>query len=82
MKLKDLLSGFSYKIEKGREDIEVTELVFDSRKLVPGAVFVCISGAVYDGHEFATAAVEAGAVAIIAEREVEEIGRASCRERV
>ncbi len=71
MKLKDLLSGFSYKIEKGREDIEVTELVFDSRKLVPGAVFVCISGAVYDGHEFAAAAVEAGAAAIIAERELE-----------
>ena len=71
MKLSDLLSGFSYKIEKGREDIEVTELVFDSRQLVPGAVFVCISGAVYDGHKFAAAAVEAGAAAIIAEHEVE-----------
>ncbi len=71
MKLRDLLSGFSYKIEKGREDIEVTELVFDSRKLVPGAVFVCISGAVHDGHAYAAAAVEAGAAAIIAEHEVE-----------
>jgi len=72
MKLSELLTGFSYKISKGTDDIEITELVFDSRKaIVPGAVFVCISGAVHDGHEYAAAAVEAGAAAIIAEREVE-----------
>ena len=72
MKLSDLLTGFSYIIKNGSEDIEVTELVFDSRKqIVPGAVFVCISGAVHDGHAYAAAAVEAGAAAIIAEREVE-----------
>ena len=72
MKLSDLLTGFSYIIKNASEDIEVTELVFDSRKqIVPGAVFVCISGAVHDGHAYAAAAVEAGAAAIIAEREVE-----------
>lgn len=72
MKLRELLTGFSYIIKNGSEDIEVTELVFDSRKqIVPGAVFVCISGAVHDGHAYAAAAVEAGAAAIIAEHEVE-----------
>ena len=71
MKLKDLLTGFSYEIKKGNAEVDITELVFDSRKLVPGAVFVCISGAVYDGHAFATAAAETGAVAVIAEREVD-----------
>ena len=72
MKLSDLLTGFSYIIKNASEDIEVTKLVFDSRKqIVPGAVFVCISGAVHDGHAYAAAAVEAGAAAIIAEREVE-----------
>ena len=72
MKLSDLLTGFSYTIKSGSEDTEVTELVFDSRKpIVPGAVFVCISGAVHDGHTYAEAAVKAGAAAIIAEREVE-----------
>ncbi len=72
MKLAELLTGFSYRMVQGEETTEVTELVFDSRKqIVPGAVFVCISGAVYDGHTYAAAAVEAGAAAIIAEHEVE-----------
>ncbi len=72
MKLKDLLTGFTYKIVKGNADTEVTELMYDSRKqIVPGAVFVCISGAVHDGHFYASTAVEAGAVAIIAEHEME-----------
>lgn len=72
MKLSELLTGFSYKISRGTENIEITELVYDSRKnIVPGAVFVCISGAVHDGHTFVQTAVEAGAAAIIAEHEVE-----------
>lgn len=72
MKVSDLLTGFSYNIVKGTADVEMTELVFDSRKtIVPGAVFVCISGAVHDGHAYAATAVEAGAVAIIAEHEVD-----------
>ncbi len=71
MKLSELLTGFSYRISAGSADTEITELVFDSRKHIgPGSVFVCISGAVHDGHEFAEAAVAAGAAAIIAEREV------------
>lgn len=72
MKLTELLSGFSFEIVSGSDDIDITELIFDSRKqIVPGSVFVCISGAVFDGHEFASTAVERGAVAIIAEHEIE-----------
>ena len=80
MNLSELLTGFSYKISKGTENIEITELVFDSRKtIVPGAVFVCISGAVHDGHAFAQAAVEAGAAAIIAEHEVDAMLNSTAR---
>ncbi len=72
MQLKELLTGFSYDVVKGNEETLITELVFDSRKkIVPGAVFVCISGAVYDGHTYAAAVAEAGASAIIAEHMVE-----------
>ena len=41
MRLSELLTGFSYQVVQGEKEVEVTELVFDSRKtIVPGAVFV------------------------------------------
>ncbi|MEJ5998595.1 UDP-N-acetylmuramoyl-tripeptide--D-alanyl-D-alanine ligase [Corynebacterium sp. H130] len=43
---------------------------FDSRKLTPGSLFVALPGQRVDGHDFAEAAVEAGAVAVLAAREV------------
>lgn len=56
---------------KGNPDTEVTELVYDTRKEIGnGSLFVCISGAVFDGHEYAEKAVEAGASVIVAEREL------------
>ena len=71
MKLSELLTGFDYRILRGAAEKEISELVYDSRKpIVPGAVFVCISGAVHDGHSYVDAAVAAGASAIVAEREV------------
>ena len=72
MILKELLEQVEYRVVKGTDEIPVTELIYDSRReIVLGTVFVCISGAVHDGHEYAAAAVAAGAVAIVAEREVE-----------
>lgn len=72
MRLIELLEGFSYQVVKGDAKAEVTELVFDSRtEIEEGSAFVCISGAVHDGHEYAAKAASAGAVAIVAEREVE-----------
>jgi UDP-N-acetylmuramoyl-tripeptide--D-alanyl-D-alanine ligase len=44
---------------------------YDSRKVTPGGLFVALPGERVDGHSFATAAVDAGAVAVLAGREVE-----------
>src|SRR5439155_21752588 len=44
---------------------------FDSRKLGPGGLFVAMPGANVDGHSFATQAIQAGAVAVLAAREVD-----------
>lgn len=52
MKLTKLLERLDYKVVAGSDNIEITELVNDSRKVVPGSVFVCISGAVSDGHQY------------------------------
>jgi UDP-N-acetylmuramoyl-tripeptide--D-alanyl-D-alanine ligase len=43
---------------------------FDSRAVTPGALFLALPGARADGHEFAAAAVAAGAVAVLAARPV------------
>jgi UDP-N-acetylmuramoyl-tripeptide--D-alanyl-D-alanine ligase len=43
---------------------------FDSRKVTPGGLFVAFPGEKVDGHDFAAAAVAAGAVAAIGTREV------------
>ena len=41
---------------------------FDSRAVQPGDLFVCVPGERVDGHRFAAGAVEAGAVALVAQR--------------
>lgn len=69
--LKDLLTKIAYECVRGTLDKEVTDIVYDSRKAAPGSMFVCIPGAVVDGHKFAEAAVSAGAGVLLVEKEVE-----------
>ena len=69
MLLKELMKRFDYSCLQGETDLPVTELVYDSRKVTSGCVFVCISGAVYDAHEFVTEVAEKGASAIIVEKD-------------
>jgi UDP-N-acetylmuramoyl-tripeptide--D-alanyl-D-alanine ligase len=46
------------------------EVVIDSRQARPGGLFAAVAGERADGHEFAPAAVAAGAVAVLATRPV------------
>ncbi len=71
MKLTKLLEHLDYTVLQGSAEIEITELTNDSRKAKEGCVFVCISGAVVDGHDFIEAVAEQGAVAVIVEKEVQ-----------
>ena len=71
MKLSHLLEHLQYETVQGSDDISVTELVNDSRKVCKGSVFVCISGAVSDGHSYIDDVAEKGAAAVIVERDVE-----------
>lgn len=71
MQLKQLLERFEYKVVQGSDEIRITTLVNDSRKVEEGSVFVCISGAVSDGHTYVEDVVAKGAVAVIVEKEVE-----------
>ena len=49
----------------------VRSLAYDSRKVRAGTLFFCVPGFSSDGHDFAPAAVEAGAAALVVERELE-----------
>ncbi len=69
MFLDKMLEGIEYTCLQGETHVETTELVYDSRKVVNGSVFVCISGAVRDGHEFVSEVVHKGAAAVIVEKE-------------
>lgn len=71
MKLADLLQGFEYEIVKGSAETEIISLDTDNRKVGEGSVFVCIKGAAFDGHSVVADVCEKGAVAIIAEQDVE-----------
>lgn len=74
MKLKDLLKGFDYKIKSGETDIEISDIIYDSRKVKPNCVFVCIVGSAVDSHKFASEAAKNGAVAIVASKEIDVKG--------
>ena len=73
MKLAELLEKTEYTVVSGNVDVEVKELQYDSRKVTRGDVFVCISGAVVDGHDFITDVIAKGAAAVIVERDTQGI---------
>ena len=50
------------------EPVEIAALAYDSRAVGPGTLFFCVPGAERDGHEFARAAIDAGASALVVER--------------
>lgn len=47
------------------EKTEFTSLCYDSRKVTDGALFVCLVGALSDGHKFIPSAVSAGASGLV-----------------
>ncbi len=71
MKLTQLLERLDYEVIRGSDQTEITTLTRDSREVVPGSVFVCISGAVRDGHDLVREVAEAGAAAVVVEKDVE-----------
>ncbi len=69
MKLKSLLEGLEY-TGSGNIDVDITDIIYDSRKAAKGCVFVCLCGSSVDSHEFAQQAVDSGAAAVVAQKEV------------
>ena len=65
MRLSSIIAGTGAALGQAL-DAEVSLVTSDSRQVKPGALFVAIAGGRADGHDFAAAAVRAGAVAVLA----------------
>jgi len=69
MTLRELVSVLPVQepVAGPRAELEVTDVVQDSRKAVPGSLFVAVRGFHSDGHHFIPQAVRQGAVAVVAD---------------
>ncbi|MBB64922.1 MAG: UDP-N-acetylmuramoyl-L-alanyl-D-glutamate--2,6-diaminopimelate ligase [Waddliaceae bacterium] len=65
MKLKKLFRDLSIESIKGSKEVEITGLCANSKLVVPGNLFIAKKGGHYDGAEFISEAVSAGAVAVL-----------------
>lgn len=70
MKLTKLLRQLKYECEKGSVDVEVKDIINDSRKVSEGSLFFCIKGAVTDGHKYAAEVAGKGAKVLVVQDEV------------
>lgn len=73
MKLKQLLTGISYEVQQGSDEIELSDFQYDSRKIEKDSLFVAITGFQTDGHKYIPMAVEKGAAAVLCEHPVEGV---------
>lgn len=69
--LKGLFEKLEYQCLQGSMDQVITDLVYDSRKVTKDALFVCVKGAVVDGHTFAKDVADKGAKVIVVSEPVE-----------
>ena len=68
--LKEFLQDFSYVCVQGTLEREAGRVVYDSRKVEKDCIFICITGANFDGHSIAAEAAAGGAAVLIVEKEV------------
>ena len=71
MKISEIINKSRVSADlKLRDDIEITGLHYDSRKIKPGNIFFAIKGLKEDGNKFADDAVNNGAVIIFTEEDI------------
>ncbi len=74
MTLEQLIARLNYTVLCGSTDIEISDVIYDSRKVCKDCLFVCLEGSNVDGHQYIDAAVKGGAAAIVVSKDVEACG--------
>ncbi|MFQ5656695.1 MAG: UDP-N-acetylmuramoyl-L-alanyl-D-glutamate--2,6-diaminopimelate ligase [Candidatus Methylomirabilales bacterium] len=75
--LRQLIDGFPHTLLQGDLGQEIIAVEYDSRRVGPRSLFVCINGRRHDGHRFIPEAVRRGAVAFLVERDTRSAEGAS-----
>ena len=70
MVLAALLEKLEYELVSGSADMQIKDVVYDSRKVTEGSLFICIEGGTVDGHTFIPDVVKKGAKALIVTKDV------------
>lgn len=70
MVLAALLEKLEYELVSGSADRQIENVVYDSRKVTEGSLFICIEGGTADGHTFIPDVVKKGAKALIVTKDV------------
>lgn len=70
MQLTQVLEALEYEVVQGTLNREITGVVYDSRHITKGCLFVCIHGTNFDGHDYAAQAAAQGAAALVIAQEI------------
>lgn len=70
MKLNELLTNIPYRLVQGTDDLEVSNLSWDSRSVAPNSLFICVKNRNVDRHLYGHEAARKGAAALIIEHEI------------
>lgn len=70
MLLKQLVKGLRYTLVQGDLNADVGDIYYDSRKVQPGGLFVCIVGTQRDSHDLAADALDKGAAVLVTEHDL------------
>ena len=73
MKLEQLLNGLEYTVLQGDTDREVTDIIYDSRKVTKDTAFVCIVGTRRDSHDYAQDVADMGAGVILIQHRLDSL---------
>ncbi|MBL4937387.1 UDP-N-acetylmuramoyl-L-alanyl-D-glutamate--2,6-diaminopimelate ligase [Clostridium sp. YIM B02515] len=73
MKLKELLINLNYELIQGSDNIEIKNIGWDSRRVKPNSLFICVKNKNIDRHDYAASAVLNGATALVIEHDIEKI---------
>jgi UDP-N-acetylmuramoyl-L-alanyl-D-glutamate--2,6-diaminopimelate ligase len=65
VRLDELTPGIEVEELTGDAAVEISDLAYDSGRVQAGTLFFCVPGQTRDGHDFAAAAAEAGAAAVV-----------------
>lgn len=75
MKLNEVLKNITPIKIVGNDNVEITGVNIDSRRIKAGHLFVAIRGTQVDGHQFIDKAIELGADAVLCEELPEKLSR-------